>query len=746
MELHIFNFRGVKERHLDFDTGIHLLKGESGIGKSTCLEALQWNLYGGKNIYPFDYDKSKKGFTRVILVLKGKNMEIIRTKPPDNLIVKSETQTLEYDEAQKFIDQYFGSKTFWESSYYLKQDTRNLLLFGNKEEKNNIVKEIVFGSMTEKSTPDVYLQKTDDYIRSIDLEIEKEKSVSEYLTSSIQERSIDIPEANLKKLKKFYPKKLELEKHLEETKIKMFERQENEKRKFRKLQIELELKDYPKMNLQFLEKWKLWLRSKKELETMGSVAESDEGPEVLKEQIFDMERRKKLFVKNQKILSCHFPELSNSEENIKLELTKLENQKIQSIEYQHYLEKRTSVLKVLDKIKQLNSYVSEFKSPLSELGDINNLDEIKEKLSEMKTDLLSCPNCNKKLTLKDGKLYKSSGNLISKKKKQMFNSEYLKLQEFHKIKSELESLKKIYSEMKIPIFEEEKIENTEDIDEKIKLLRTLEPVHFSNEDFENLKQRYKISVTFQKYKSLTNLLEENHLEEFETLKEPKDMGKYFEMYQSLNEELKILKAKIKEEDTSDLNSTKNKLTKLLSELEEYEKYLSLEKEKKKLSDINEKLIKLLQKKEDCLQLKKIIHEESNITFENLMTSFNSILNDIVSEIFEDISIEIGMFKKLKSSKEIKPQFNMNVKLKGNSYDNLNFLSGGEKDRMSTALTITLSKLGKGNIVMIDETMSSLDEDMRHKVLELIKRHLPDKIILIICHFTVEGFYDSVVEF
>ena len=63
-------------------------------------------------------------------------------------------------------------------------------------------------------------------------------------------------------------------------------------------------------------------------------------------------------------------------------------------------------------------------------------------------------------------------------------------------------------------------------------------------------------------------------------------------------------------------------------------------------------------------------------------------------MFEDIHIEIGMFKKLKSKSEIKPQFNMKVMLKGHEYDNLNFLSGGEKDRMSLALMVTLAKLGK----------------------------------------------------
>ena len=459
-----------------------------------------------------------------------------------------------------------------------------------------------------------------------------------------------------------------------------------------------------------------------------------------------MERRRKIFCKNQKILSTSFSHLKNTKESILSELQNLEDLKIKGIEYTHYLEKRNSVLKVVDKIKKMREQISKFESPLSELGDIDDLDQINERTSEMKTALLKCPCCQEKLILKDGKLCKGKGKSISKTKKQFYQDEYIKLQQFDKLKLEEKSLQSLYSEMKIPMFTGKVVENIEEIEQKIKLLKTIEIVEFDQEDFDNLKFKCKQSILTQKFDLLTNIIEENYLEEFDLLEEPEDIGKYFESYQSLNEELKILKSKIKEEDLTDLNSTKEKLIKLLKDLDEYEKYLVLEKEKQKLVEINTKLSELIKKREDCLQLKKIIHEESNITFENLIVSFNGILNDIVSEIFEDIHIEIGMFKKLKSSKEIKPQFNMSVKLKGNDYDNLNFLSGGEKDRMSTSLTITLAKLGRGDIIMIDETMSSLDEDMRSRVLELIKRHLPDKIVLIICHSTVEGFYDSVIEF
>ena len=88
---------------------------------------------------------------------------------------------------------------------------------------------------------------------------------------------------------------------------------------------------------------------------------------------------------------------------------------------------------------------------------------------------------------------------------------------------------------------------------------------------------------------------------------------------------------------------------------------------------------------------------------------------------------------------------MKVLLKGSEYDNLNFLSGGEKDRISIALTLTLSTLLNTPIIMFDESMSSLDEEMRERCLELIKKYAGDKILINICHSTIEGYYDNIIR-
>ena len=55
-------------------------------------------------------------------------------------------------------------------------------------------------------------------------------------------------------------------------------------------------------------------------------------------------------------------------------------------------------------------------------------------------------------------------------------------------------------------------------------------------------------------------------------------------------------------------------------------------------------------------------------------------------------------------------------------------------------------LSSNPFILLDECMSSLDEEMRHKVINLIKKYVPRKKVINICHDSVIGFYDNIVKF
>ena len=154
---------------------------------------------------------------------------------------------------------------------------------------------------------------------------------------------------------------------------------------------------------------------------------------------------------------------------------------------------------------------------------------------------------------------------------------------------------------------------------------------------------------------------------------------------------------------------------------------------------------LVQKRDTTYNMLKKFETMYYQNLENFVEDINVTLNTILEEIFEDVSVEISMFKKIKSKNLYKAQFTMNLFMGDVKYDNLNVLSGGEKDRLSMALALTISKIQNTKFLMLDECMSSLDSENRQKCLDIIKRYSDEKIILNICHETTEGYYDEVVQ-
>ena len=84
--------------------------------------------------------------------------------------------------------------------------------------------------------------------------------------------------------------------------------------------------------------------------------------------------------------------------------------------------------------------------------------------------------------MKEGK-----GTPISKKKLEEHAKNYKKLQEYHSWKQSCESLRKMYSEMKLPIPVEEVTGNEEEINKSIRGLKNIEVVNFNQQDYETKK-------------------------------------------------------------------------------------------------------------------------------------------------------------------------------------------------------------------------------------------------------------------
>lgn len=136
--------------------------------------------------------------------------------------------------------------------------------------------------------------------------------------------------------------------------------------------------------------------------------------------------------------------------------------------------------------------------------------------------------------------------------------------------------------------------------------------------------------------------------------------------------------------------------------------------------------------------------------EGLSWTVNKILEDLfggdlspATVSFEIGKIEIGQ----RTSSKVGGTNTIGLKInyRGVEYDTPSLLSGGETDRLSIALTLTMALYSNSQMILLDECMASLDENLREKCFDVLRKFAPGKTIVNICHEAVEGHHDDKVE-
>ena len=145
-----------------------------------------------------------------------------------------------------------------------------------------------------------------------------------------------------------------------------------------------------------------------------------------------------------------------------------------------------------------------------------------------------------------------------------------------------------------------------------------------------------------------------------------------------------------------------------------------------------------------IKLRDLIKTAEISSLQNLLNMINSVLNSILEQIFDEtIIVEFSTIRELKSGKE-KNEFNIKLNYRGFTYDNIKQLSGGELDRLSFAVTLTMNRITQSKMLLLDECMNSLDGELRDKVLSVLKAN---KSLWTICinHEIIKGIFDDIIE-
>jgi len=141
-------------------------------------------------------------------------------------------------------------------------------------------------------------------------------------------------------------------------------------------------------------------------------------------------------------------------------------------------------------------------------------------------------------------------------------------------------------------------------------------------------------------------------------------------------------------------------------------------------------------------------EAERIFLQTTIDKINILLGKFLQKLFPDnpISVEISTTKTLKSKKDQKSnRFDVKIFFKDTEYDNSKQLSGGEKDRVSLAITLAVNQIFGSPILFLDETLSSLDAESKSEAVSLLKEMCKNKTCIVISHEETEGLYDNVLR-
>jgi len=131
-----------------------------------------------------------------------------------------------------------------------------------------------------------------------------------------------------------------------------------------------------------------------------------------------------------------------------------------------------------------------------------------------------------------------------------------------------------------------------------------------------------------------------------------------------------------------------------------------------------------------------------------VSQVNTILNEILKRLFKDtpISVRITTTKVLKDKKaKASNRFDIKVIHNNFEYKSVDSLSGGEKDRLSMAITLAMNRKFGSPLLFLDETLSSLNAELKSEAVAVLKEAAPGKTIVCVSHDETEGIYDKVMR-
>jgi len=731
---------------LSINDGLTLIRGSSGIGKSSIFEAVYWCLYGSlRNIYHPLYPNRRcrvEISTDIISVIRGSKPTMLNVSYSGRVITSVE-------EANSVIQYVFGSKDIWLSSSYLMQGCKNNWIELTTDEKLSCIESIAYNDCN----PDTYYTKALQY---------KSRCSNDY-------------------------DKLEMEYKIQERIYQDKGHYDENKCIDNMLDIQNKINALIMKEKEYKSKFKKHTESKNKIEQCNTMLTSNrlelDSLEVLltKEEIDDMERQ---YLEYQNIVQYNKNALDINKrrnecyasykmldpeglvERYNGQLPTLQELVKNEMEWKRYNEWEKNIRSIPDHIPHINikdyekklhlidvhNMNENYKKQILSLGHIEQTDDIgykmgiiKDKISRYKSGKkFVCPTCKSDLEFNGNELVSCT-------------LEHVSIQE---LESEYRKLHTIYEKQKTKQILESKILDVGDINpnEYMTLQKDIaDHKRFLSFGVISIPQvRYEFTSQmlsqYNNYKSCNEVV----LKQVPEIKFDRailDKSRHIlskrehitHNISAIMKEIEYNKCQLDNtlEDTigqleSEIKELTVKYTDALHHNAQKQQYLTLMGHYNKLSELytSKYYIELIL---TCLS------QTEYTLINDTVDLFNRTLEEVVSSLFDEpMTLRIELVKVNKQNKS-KAAIHLQITYKGMEITNINQLSGGESTRISIALLIAFQVIHPTPFILIDESLSNVNHHLREQCCESIKKYCHVPCLMILHETSSEGLFDDIIE-
>jgi exonuclease SbcC len=790
------------------NSGVALLSGPSGVGKTSILRGIFFALFGEGN------KLQANGATSCRVELDFDDLKIIRTKRPNRLVVND---VYEDESAQEIINKTFGD-TF-KVTGYIQQNNLNSFILMSPLEKLAFLEKFAFRDVDLgkiKAKCKSYILQTSDSLVGIVSQLGMAKNVLEEIEKPVEKKfPLKCKKSDRDKVQKNEIIRLKNCKVLISRTEKDLKKISEELADVRVLEATLASRKETLLNLD-----NTLSENNKEIHSLKY--DGDDVLESLEKSLIIVLALRELYAVQTQI------SLDKSQlEEMRLEEESVMNNTLQ--EYKNVLWKEYSkdeLLSTMDDLKKCLSDLVRIDSLSDELKKIGNSKDLEKNKKELITKevelenkqhlydklysqkgLYSCPSCCSKIRLVDNKL------VLAKDVNEDIKIDLKELkEEVNILKQYITTLKKniqsdennlerkvtIQNEINILCDSYEELPSLESVKEDLEYLReyqtTQTEIEKKKKDLEIAikEERFSSSYfnfkkSFEKLESRKNSLQSKYGSEHPVTNE-EELRQKINTQKHKKEQLSVLKKRCSETTESILKCKKVLENASTNHKNKYNIIQTTNTLEKKMSELEKTLFELNEKKKNCeknvyeieewgkyqsslnnyrgwevkvkelelaqkiaenehasaTKLKDKILEAESIAMLNIIDSINAHARVYLDCFFPDNPISVNLQTFKETKKSTKPQINIEIEYKGMEAD-INMLSGGELSRVILAYTMALAEMFNTPLLLLDECTSSLDQDLTETVFNSIRENFNGKITLLIAHQVVMGTFDKIIN-